>query len=35
LVMRSLGDAWLQGHMAVAVCHFMMDEGVELNLNHD
>lgn len=34
MVMRSLGDAWLQGHMAVAVCHFLMDEGVELNLNH-
>ena len=30
LLMRSLGDAWLQGHMAVGVCHFLLDEGVEV-----
>lgn len=33
LLMRSLGDVWLQGHMAIGVCHFLMDEGVELMLN--
>lgn len=33
LLMRSLGDAWLQGHMAVGVCHFLIDEGVELRLD--
>jgi len=31
-VERSLGDVWLQGHMAVGVVHFLLDEGVELNL---
>ena len=30
--LRSLGDVWLQGHMAIAICHFLLDEGVELNL---
>jgi tRNA pseudouridine-54 N-methylase len=29
---RSLGHLWLQGHMAVGVVHFLLDEGVELNL---
>ncbi len=29
---RSLGDVWLQGHMAVGLVHFLLDEGVELNL---
>lgn len=33
VVTRSLGDVWLQGHMAVGVCHFLLDEGVELNLH--
>ena len=35
LLHRSLGDAWLQGHMAVGVCHFLLDEGVELNLSQE
>ncbi|RJU81418.1 MAG: hypothetical protein DWB99_06665 [Candidatus Poseidoniales archaeon] len=30
--LRSLGDVWLQGHMAIAICHFLLDEGVSLNL---
>lgn len=30
--LRSLGDIWLQGHMAIGICHFLMDEGVSLNL---
>ena len=34
LLMRSLGDVWLQGHMAIGVCHFLLDEGVELTLTH-
>ena len=29
---RSLGDTWLQGHMAIAVCHFLLDQGASLNL---
>jgi hypothetical protein len=32
-LVRSLGDVWLQGHMAVGVCQFLIDEGVDLNLN--
>ncbi len=31
-VLRSLGDQWLQGHMAIGVVQFLLDEGVELNL---
>ena len=30
--LRSLGDVWLQGHMAIGICHFLLDEGVSLNL---
>lgn len=29
---RSLGDTWLQGHLAIGVVHFLLDEGVELHL---
>ena len=29
---RSIGSQWLQGHMAIAVVHFLLDEGVNLNL---
>ena len=32
LELRSLGDTWLQGHMAVGIVHFLLDEGVALNL---
>ena len=32
IIRRSLGDIWLQGHLAIAVCHFLIDEGVELNI---
>ena len=32
LVYRSLGEAWLQGHMAIGIVHFLLDEGVPLNL---
>ena len=32
VVLRSLGDQWLQGHMAIGVVHFLLDEDVELNL---
>ncbi len=31
--LRSLGDTWIQGHMAIAVCHFLLDQGVSLNLD--
>jgi tRNA pseudouridine-54 N-methylase len=33
MLKRSLGDVWLQGHMAVGIVHFLLDEGVPLNLN--
>ena len=29
---RSLGSEWLQGHMAIAVCHFLLDQGMSLRL---
>ena len=29
---RSIGSTWLQGHHAIAICHFLLDEGVQLNL---
>lgn len=29
---RSIGSNWLQGHMAIGVVHFLLDEGVELTL---
>ena len=32
VLVRSLGGQWLQGHMAIGVVHFLMDEGVDLNL---
>ena len=32
IIRRSLGDVWLQGHLAIAICHFLIDEGVELNI---
>jgi len=32
VVFRSLGEQWLQGHMAIGIVHFLLDEGVELNL---
>lgn len=32
LVSRSLGEVWLQGHMAIGIVHFLLDEGVHLNL---
>ncbi len=32
IVKRSIGEKWLQGHMAIGICHFLIDEGVELNL---
>ena len=31
--LRSLGDTWLQGHLAIGIVHFLLDEGVELNLD--
>lgn len=33
LIARSLGSEWLQGHMAIAVCHFLLDQGMPLNIN--
>lgn len=33
MLRRSLGDEWLQGHMAIGVCHFLLDQGIQLNLN--
>ena len=33
LLLRSLGNTWLQGHMAVGIVHFVLDEGINLNLD--
>ena len=32
VISRSLGETWLQGHMAIGLVHFLLDEGIELNL---
>ena len=32
IIKRSIGQTWLQGHMAIGICHFLIDEGVALNL---
>ena len=32
IIKRSIGQTWLQGHMAIGICHFLIDEGVTLNL---
>jgi len=32
VLFRSLGEQWLQGHMAIGIVHFLLDEGVDLNL---
>jgi len=29
---RSLGDYWLQGHTCIGICHFLLDNGVQLQL---
>ena len=29
---RSLGKEWLQGHTCIAIIHFLLDEGVDLEL---
>ena len=31
VIYRSLGSQWLQGHMAIAIVHFLLDEGVDIN----
>ena len=31
VIHRSLGSQWLQGHMAIAIVHFLLDEGVDIN----
>jgi len=31
VIHRSLGSQWLQGHMAIAIVHFLLDEGVNIN----
>lgn len=32
LLFRSLGETWLQGNSAITIVHFLMDQGVSLNL---
>jgi len=32
VLLRSLGKEWLQGHMAIGIVHFLLDEGVDINL---
>jgi hypothetical protein len=29
---RSLGKNWLQGHTCISIIHFLLDEGVDLEL---
>lgn len=31
VIHRSLGSQWLQGHTAIAIVHFLLDEGVDIN----
>jgi hypothetical protein len=32
-VSRSIGEQWLQGHTAIGICHFLLDQSVPLNLD--
>ena len=32
-VRRSLGKTWLQGHIAIGICHYLLDEKFSLNLD--
>ena len=33
IVSRSIGSQWLQGHIAIGICHFLLDQNVLLNLD--
>lgn len=33
IVTRSIGSQWLQGHIAIGICHFLLDQNVPLNLD--
>ena len=33
IVARSIGSQWLQGHIAIGICHFLLDQKVPLNLD--
>ena len=33
IVSRSIGTQWLQGHTAIGICHFLLDQNVPLNLD--
>ncbi len=33
IVARSIGSQWLQGHIAIGICHFLLDQNVPLNLD--
>ena len=32
-IKRSLGKTWLQGHIAIGICHYLLDEKFSLNLD--
>ena len=32
-IKRSLGKTWLQGHIAIGICHYLLDENFSLNLD--
>ena len=32
-IRRSLGKTWLQGHIAIGICHYLLDEKFNLNLD--
>ena len=33
IIARSIGSQWLQGHIAIGICHFLLDQKVPLNLD--
>ncbi len=33
IIARSIGSQWLQGHIAIGICHFLLDQNVPLNLD--
>ena len=34
IVSRSIGSQWLQGHIAIGICHFLLDQNVPLNVDY-
>ena len=32
VILRSIGNLWLQGHLAIGICHFLLDQDFALNV---